>query len=110
MEIENKDIFYFTKFYFICFELDSRHSLSGSCYRTRLGSACLHAVKPVYGQQVLVKKSMVFLAGHEVRSPAQLGLKNPEIPDKFQQVVFKGQMREGHLGLCDQLVHNSLNG
>lgn len=56
------------------------------------------------------EENMVFFAGHQVRSPAQLGLKTPELPDGFQQVVFKGQMREGHLGLWDQLVHNSLNG
>ena len=35
-----------------------------------------------------MKKSMVFFAGHQVRSPAQLGLKTPELPDGFQQDVF----------------------
>ena len=53
---------------------------------------------------------MVFIAGHQVRSPGKLALKTPELPDGVQQVIFKGQMREGHPGLCNQLVHNSLNG
>ena len=110
METENKDIFYFTKFYFVCFKLDSRHSLSGPCYRTKLGSACLHLVKPMYWQQVAGKKSMVFIAGHQVRSPGQLALKIPELPDGFRQVIFKGQMREGHPRVFDQFVHNSLIG
>ena len=57
-----------------------------------------------------MKKIWYFLQDIKSGSPAQLGLKTPELPDGFQQVVFKGQMREGHLGLWDQLVHNSLNG
>ena len=33
---------------------------------------------------------------------------NSELPRGFQQSIFKGQVREGGLRVCDQLVHNSL--
>ena len=44
METENKDIFYFTKFYFVCFKLDSRHSLSGRPLLPNQTWVCLSAL------------------------------------------------------------------
>ena len=34
--------------------------------------------------------------------------KDPELPEKFWQSIFKGQVREGRPRICDQLVHSSL--
>ena len=36
--------------------------------------------------------------------------KSPELPEKFQQNIFKGQAREGCCRVCDQLVYSSLIG
>ena len=33
---------------------------------------------------------------------------NPELPNGFQQSIFKGKVREGDCRVCDQLVYNSL--
>ena len=35
-------------------------------------------------------------------------LKKPELPDGFQQSIFKGQVREGRPKVRDQLPHHSL--
>ena len=43
-------------------------------------------------------------------SPRQLTFKKPDLPSGFQQSIFKGQVREGRLRVCDQLMHNSLIG
>ena len=45
---------------------------------------------------------------HQTRSPRQLVLKTPKLPDGFQQSIFKDQMREGHPRIDDQLMQNSL--
>ena len=37
-------------------------------------------------------------------------LKRPKIPDGLQGSILKGKVREGHVRVCDQLVHNSLIG
>ena len=34
--------------------------------------------------------------------------KHPELPGKFWQGIFEGQVREGRPRICDQLVHSSL--
>ena len=35
---------------------------------------------------------------------------DPELPEGFQQSLFKGKVREGSLRVHEQLVHNSLIG
>ena len=52
----------------------------------------------------------MFIAGHQARSPGQLMLKTPELPDGVQESMFKGQVREGGHKVCDQLLQNSLIG
>ena len=37
-------------------------------------------------------------------------LKKPELPEEFQQSIFKSQVREPGRRVCDQHVHNSLIG
>ena len=49
------------------------------------------------------------LQGH-VRRREVYALKSPELPARLWQSTFKGQVREGCCSVCDQLVHNSLNG
>ena len=63
---------------------------------TKLGSACTWAVKPS-GEG---KRS---LQG-QARSPGQLVLKIPKLPEGFQGKGFKDRMREGRRGVCDQLL------
>ena len=58
----------------------------------------------------MVKERAVFISGHQARNPGQLVLKTLELPDGFQESIFKGKMREGPPRVCDQLVHNSLIG
>ena len=41
------------------------------------------------------------------RKKGVLCSKNPELPERFQQSIFKGQLREGHLRSHDQLVQFS---
>ena len=36
--------------------------------------------------------------------------KRPELPEGFQQGIFKGQVRDGCPRVCDQLLHNFLIG
>ena len=58
----------------------------------------------------MVKESAAFIAGHQARSPGQLLLKTPQLPDGFQQSIFKGKVREVCPRVCDQLGHDSLIG
>ena len=37
-------------------------------------------------------------------------LKRPELPDGFQENIFKGEVREGNHRVCDQLLNSSLFG
>ena len=47
------------------------------------------------------------LQGH-ARRTGSLCSKPPKLLEVFQQSIFKGQVREGHPRLCDQLIQNSL--
>ena len=58
----------------------------------------------------MVKESAAFIVRRQTRSPGQLMLKKPELPDGFQGGIFKGQVREASLRVCDQLMHSSLIG
>ena len=49
------------------------------------------------------------LQGHARRWEVY-ALKSPELPARLWQSTFKSQVREGCRSVCDQLVHNSLNG
>ena len=46
------------------------------------------------------------LQGHARTS--SLCSKTPKLLEVFQQSILKGQVREGHPRLCDQLMQNSL--
>ena len=53
-----------------------------------------------------MKESEAFIAGCQARNLGQLALKTPELPDGFQQGIFKGKVRAGGgRRVCDQLVH-----
>ena len=80
------------------------------CYRTKLGSTCPHAVKPIYWHEVVVKEGAAFIAGHQARSPGKLVLKRPWTPNGFQGKVFKDRVREGSCEVYDQLVDSLLTG
>ena len=80
------------------------------CYRTKLGSTCPHAVKPIYWYEVVVKESAAFIAGHQARNPGKLVLKRPWTPNGFQGKVFKDRVREGSCEVYDQLVDSLLTG
>ena len=81
-----------------------------TCYWTKLGFAHLHAVKPIiYGHLIIVKQSAAFIAG-STKNSRQLVLKMPELPNSFQEKVFKDRMREGVGGVCDQLMDILLTG
>ena len=41
---------------------------------------------------------------YQARSPGQLVLKKPKLPEDFQGNVFKDMVRERDCGVCDQLV------
>ena len=49
------------------------------------------------------------LQGHARRRVAH-ALKSPELPEGFWQSIFKSQVREGVLRLCDQLMRSFLSG
>ena len=49
--------------------------------------------------QVVVKESTAFIAGHQARSPGQLVLKTPDLPEGFQESIFKARWRDGAQGL-----------
>ena len=50
-----------------------------------------------------------FIAG-PVKETVAHAQKNPELPEGFQQSIFKNQVGERGHGVCDQLVRNSLIG
>ena len=41
---------------------------------------------------------------HQAKTPGQLVLKSPELPEGFQGKVYKDRVREPGCGVCDQLV------
>ena len=69
-----------------------------------------HVVKPIYWHWVEVKESAAFITRHWYKKNMWLVLKNPQLPEGFQQSIFKGQVREGGCRVCDRLVLNSLTG
>ena len=79
------------------------------CYQTKPGLLAL-AVQPIYWHPVVVKQSVAFIERCQTRSPGQLMLKTPELPDGFQASIFKGKVREGNCRVCDQLMHSCLMG
>ena len=56
-----------------------------------------------------LSESTAFIARCQVRSPGQLVLKTPKLPDGFQENPLKGKVREGGPGVYDQVGHNSPN-
>ena len=82
------------------------HPLSAkvcACYWTKLRSAHLLAVRPIYWHWVVVKESAAFIVRHQTRSPGQLMLKKPKLPDRFQESTFKGQVGRGVTGFVMSL-------
>ena len=57
-----------------------------------------------------MKESAAFIVRSHISRLGQLVLKKPELPDGFQESIFKGQVREGGRRVCDLLVHDSLIG
>ena len=57
-----------------------------------------------------MKESAAFIAGTKQGVQTASAKKNPELPEGFKESMFKGQVREGHPRVWDQLLHNSLIG
>lgn len=57
-----------------------------------------------------MKENAVFDVMHRSSSPGQLGLQKPKLTSGFQESIFKGQVTEVRLRVCDQLMHSSLIG
>ena len=68
-----------------------------------LGLNAWHTAKPICWHQVVVKKSMTFIAGPS-KEDGQLMLKRPEFPGGFQGRVFKGNIRGECCRVPDQLA------
>ena len=51
----------------------------------------------------------IFIAGQQERSPGQLVLKTPELPDGVQGGIFKAQVGRREDPRMYQLLHNSEN-
>ena len=59
-------------------------------------SSSLHTVQPIYRHRVVVKESVVFIAGHKPKSPGKLVLKRlPQLLKVFQGKIFKDRVKEG---------------
>ena len=71
-------------------------------YPTKLGSTCLHSVKPIYWHWVMVKDSVAFIT-RPSKEYQQLTLKRPKLPSRLQGKIFKDRVR-------DQLIHILLIG
>ena len=74
-----------------------------------MGLLTCHMAKPICWHQVVVKESIVFITGCKARRTDSSGSKDPNSPMAVREGFFK-TVRERGLGVCDQLVHNSLIG
>ena len=75
-----------------------------NCYQVKLGFICPFTAMPVYSQQVVVKKSAVFIiAGCQSKASRWMVLKSPELWKAFREKFLKTGWGKG-CRACDQLM------
>ena len=68
---------------------------SSECYPTRLGSACLFAVKSIHWHQAVVKEGTAFIAWHHARRIGSSYSKDPTPLTAFREGVLKAVWGRG---------------
>ena len=77
------------------------------CFRTKLGSACPHTLKPIYWHHVVCGKGEYNVYCRALSNKnEQRVLKRPEFSMAFRGGVLKAVWGRG-CRVCDQLVHHS---
>ena len=72
-----------------------------SVTRTKTGVHSAACSKLYLKDTWFVKESVLFTVRHQTGSLGQLMLPKPNVPDRFQQSVSKGQAKEGSPRVCD---------
>ena len=68
---------------------------------------CLMQSEAKQSETLVFGEDKSLLQGH-ARRTSSLCSETPKLLEVFQQSIFKGQVREEHPRLCDQLMQNSL--